>query len=214
MGGATLYNIESLTATQSGGFTTVVLSGSYFGSSGDGGKATGSRDEGDLYINTNGWVVSTPSADHHDDLDTFTQAEGWNYVVSFATGDVYSLSFDTFGSNILQGTGSSTWGGSTFTGGQTGGLDRTDQAWRGGYGSLVWSTGVSVSLDTAAETLTFVFPNLPGQPTVDNWGFHWTMGCGNDVIEGQGTPTVPEPGTLLLLGLSLAGLAVYRRRAR
>jgi hypothetical protein len=130
-----------LTATQSGGFTTVVVSGSFFGPSGDG--ATG-RDEGDLYINTNGWVVSTPSADHHDDLDTFTQAEGWNYVVSHTTGDVYSLSFDTFGLNILQGTGSSTiTTGGVFTGGQTGGLDRTDQAYQGGYGSLVWSTGVS-----------------------------------------------------------------------
>ena len=47
---------------------------------------------------------------------------------------------------------------------------------------------------------------------------HWTMRCGNDAINlyvpGTGTPTVPEPGTLALLGLGLAGLRLSRLKKK
>lgn len=41
---------------------------------------------------------------------------------------------------------------------------------------------------------------------------HFTMGCGNDNLMGQGTAPVPEPGTLLLFGTGLAGLGAFARR--
>ncbi len=45
---------------------------------------------------------------------------------------------------------------------------------------------------------------------------HWGMTCNNDAIEGgvELPPTVPEPATLSLLGLGLAGLMVPVRRRR
>lgn len=43
--------------------------------------------------------------------------------------------------------------------------------------------------------------------------FHWTMYCGNDVIEGEiEVASVPEPGLLTLLGGGFAGLWFARRK--
>ncbi len=43
---------------------------------------------------------------------------------------------------------------------------------------------------------------------------HWTMGCGNDAGTVQGTDPVPEPGTILLVGTGLLGLAMSSGRKR
>jgi hypothetical protein len=60
--------------------------------------------------------------------------------------------------------------------------------------------GVSVDLGFLDPNTTFIS--------------HYTMQCGNDNLMGRGTTAVPEPGTLLLLGAGLVGLAGFRRRKR
>ena len=43
-----------------------------------------------------------------------------------------------------------------------------------------------------------------------NLGFHWTVTCANDVIEGG--VAIPEPASILLFGLAFAGVAFVTRR--
>ncbi len=167
----------------------VVLQGNYFGT--DYAKGISQYGNiGDLYLNSNGWVVSNPG--DHARYDIFTQSEGWNYVVSKSMGKIYELNY----------------GGITPTGNEghwTG--YRGDQAYQGGYGTERGSA--SWVLDPTNKTLTITFDSLG--MSYDAIGYHWTMACGNDVVEGGGKP-VPEPGTLILLGLGVLGLGMARLR--
>jgi len=51
---------------------------------------------------------------------------------------------------------------------------------------------------------TFTNPLLVG----DSWSFSWTQTCGNEVVQNP----VPEPGTMMLLGVGLLGLVVCGKR--
>jgi len=188
---------------------TVQLVGSYF-------YYVGSpRNDGDLYLSSTGWKVSGSS---HHRTDTFMTdgSEGWDYVVGvkkvsdYSTGrrvivdvpGVYKLVFantDPPFDNALQYTN-----GGPSSGG------RALQAYRGGYGDFV--EPATLTPDYAHSMLTYTFDTSfltnPG-----SIGFHWAMYCGNDVIEGQ-SHSVPEPGTLFLLCLGLAGLAGVKRDSR
>lgn len=53
--------------------------------------------------------------------------------------------------------------------------------------------------------------SLLGWDGVSNIFFHTTLGCGNDLIEYD-FAAIPEPGTMILLGLGLFGAGILARR--
>ena len=178
---------------------------------------------GDLYVSSSGWHTIPTSVDPantspHFPTDTFAKSEGWNYVITnriplykdkvfigYGSG-VYKLSFDAVAySNYALKMTDPTYELA---------LGRQNQAYYGGYGDYVENATVSFYKDTTHpldETNESYELYEFDKFLSGDIGLHWTMYCGNDVIEGQATIT-PEPGTLLLLGLGLVGVGVCRRR--
>lgn len=190
-----VFPVDSLTATQTATTTTVVLSGPYFGTN-HAKEISQYGHIGDLYISSTGWKVNNPA--DHARYDTFDSNEGWDYVITYSNPFAYVYSLNNFGGITMTGNELNHWIGY-----------RANQAYEGGYSGSSLYTGTS-SLDSVLQTLTFTFPNLG---PVDLMGYHWTVACGNDVVEGGGTP-IPEPATMLLLGSGLLGIAGLRRKLK
>jgi hypothetical protein len=154
--------VDQMEVTMNDDIMTVTITGPYFFNYLHSIKRTQDAPPGDLYISSKGWKVSgSPPYTK----DAFTSSEGWDYVVSLENNKVYQLKF----SDIVM----------------TAALPyttkyRADQAWRGGYGK---------ALDDAAVTLTetglaFIF-SIRTMRLESEIGLHWTMKCGNDIIEGS-----------------------------
>ena len=202
------FNVDSMTVTRSGNEWNVAIVGPYFGyhldPAADGGFPY-SLGPGDLYLNSTGWSASQGPAGHYE-TDTFNSSEGWDYVVTKVDGNwgLYRLDY----SAIVNTTVAPQLNPNYY-------IFRLDQAWRGGAGSYVGSA----TYDLSSSGLIIAF-NTGSEDFGNDVGFHWTMQCGNDVIEGKAvgvTPlnpdvSVPEPGTILLLGTGLIGLAGCGRK--
>jgi hypothetical protein len=163
---------------------------------------------GDLFISTNGW---SPFGAAPYGGDNATNGEAWEYVLNTSTGKIIGGNFA-----ILQTQDE--MAGPLLPPGETENWYRDQQETRykdggtdtGKKGTVTWSNGVGfIRYDLLLTDI-----GLTADGPI-NLGFHWTMTCGNDVIEGgvEGGPgqEVPEPGTLLLAGLGLVGLGLRRK---
>jgi hypothetical protein len=93
-------------------------------------------------------------------------------------------------------------------------------AWDNSETNFAGATHNAATVDLS--WLDMLFPTYDPNATWEAEArFHFTQGCGNDNLMGEGAfggeptpPNTPEPATLVLMGLSLVGLAARRQVMR
>ncbi len=214
--GVSTYNVNGMDASLSGSQLTVTIFTNFARNAGLESQWTRNGTGigyGDLFLST-GWTPNGPSP---YDADNAAKGNHWTYAFSLndslnnsgGSGTVYALGAGNDSNHnpdaLLSDYFINCSGRCIYRDGQEVAVNKSLATATNNTGS--WTVGngfLSFSFDTAGLDLD-----------PDNFGLHWTMYCGNDVIEGLNHATVvpePAPVGLFLLGIGLVGLAAMRRR--
>ena len=164
---------------------------------------------GDLFIDVDGDAVYGDIHGGSNGITTVKNTFGYDYVMDLDWGasalgyTLYSIdeNSDVKTSYYKQNKGSDPW---QFAGGQTGVVETGSFGYQSNldlgdtdvHNLVTFDIGFLWDLGLAGETATF----------------HFTMGCGNDNLMGQGHIPSPEPATMILFGIGLIGLAGFGRK--
>jgi hypothetical protein len=213
--GVHTYDVQGMDASRSGSVLTVTIYTNFAGNAGAESQWTRNGTGigyGDLFLSS-GW---NPHGSGFYDTDNAANGNHWTYAFAldnaFSTtggmGTIYALGAGNAGNHnpdaLLSDHFMNCAGRCVYRNGQEVAVNTSRAHATNTTGSWIVGNGfLSFSFDAAGMDLD---PN--------SLGFHWTMYCGNDVIEGMDPVTVPEPETadVFLLGLGLLALAVMRQR--
>ncbi|HXE78624.1 MAG TPA: VPLPA-CTERM sorting domain-containing protein [Rhodanobacter sp.] len=216
--GVNTYNVSGMDGRLSGNQLTVTIYTNFAGNAGIESQWTKNRTGigyGDLFVST-GWTPNGTGPNY--DTDNAANGNHWTYAFSLddplnnsgGNGTVYALGPGTTSNHnpdvLLSNHFMNCAGSCIYRDGQAVAVDKSRATATNNTGT--WTVGdgfLSFSFDTTGLDL---------DPR--NFGFDWTMYCGNDVIQGLDPLTVPEPtpAGIFLLGLGLIGLGVVQRRRK
>lgn len=187
---------------------------------GEDGNGTDHWDSGDLFIDVTGDAVfgdiHGPLGDgNHDVLNTF----GYDYVLDLNYDyDEELWNYDVFAIDntaivttayYQQNQGSSPW---RYDSGGEAVLDADGYAIRGSASYGTYGDSDVGFLGGDHNVIQGIDLSFLGDD-INKFTASFTMGCGNDHLVGDpGNQPVPEPSTIILLGLGILGLVGFRKK--
>lgn len=210
--GSSMYDISGAKITRVGNVLTVTVSTAFAGHAGsDTFAAAKGIGYGDLFLGDT-WNPVGTDADHYT-ADSSSNSTIWDYGFNLldrwsntgGTFKMYKLNGSSNASTILNSESYITCASCTYRNGQEVGVNTTS--------GTVADTGKTGTWTVLADKSLQFTVNVTGTDLANfsSIAMHWGETCQNDVIEGIVRLT-PIPGTVPLLGLGLAGLALVRRR--